>query len=143
MPYRYLEDIATADTAFEATGDSLEEVFAAAADALLNTMTADVSGIAPEESTTFELHNAELDLLLFDMLNELVFLKDAKRLLLRVQSIAFNHDKEEHRAKVVTRGERIDPARHRLLVDVKAVTLHRFSLKDTGHGWKASVVLDV
>ncbi|WP_243372995.1 archease [Geotalea sp. SG265] len=143
MPYRYLEEIATADTAFEATGSTLEEVFTAAADALLNTMTADVTGIAPEETTTFETHNAELDLLLFDVLNELVFLKDAKRLLLRIQSIAFSHDKEMYRAKITARGERIDPARHRLLVDVKAVTLHRFSLEETEHGWKACVVLDI
>jgi SHS2 domain-containing protein len=143
MPYRYLEEIATADTAFEATGDSLEEVFTAAADAVLNTMAADVEGIAPEEMVSFKAENGQLDLLLFDVLNELVFLKDAKRLLLRIQSIAFTHHKGMHRAVVTAKGEGIDPGRHRLLVDVKAVTLHRFSLQDTGHGWKACVVLDI
>jgi len=143
MPYHYLENIATADTAFEASGTTLEEVFTAAADALLNTMTEDVAGIGPEESLEFELENAALDLLLFNVLNELVFLKDAKRLLLRIQSLYFSQEAGMHRAKVIARGERIDPAKHRLLTDVKAVTLHRFSLKNDEHGWKACVVLDV
>lgn len=143
MPYRYLPDIATADTAFEASGNTIEEVFTAAADALLNTMTEDVAGILPEETVSFEAENAELDLLLFDVLNELVYLKDAKCLLLRIESIAVNQDQGLHRAQVVAKGERIDPRRHKLLVDVKAVTLHRFSLVAIEGGWKATVVLDV
>jgi SHS2 domain-containing protein len=28
-------------------------------------------------------------------------------------------------------------------VDVKAVTLHRFSLTKTDHGWEAMVILDI
>jgi hypothetical protein len=38
MPYRFLEDIATADIAFEARGETLEEVFTAAAEATMNVM---------------------------------------------------------------------------------------------------------
>lgn len=143
MPYHYLEDIATADTAFEASGTSLEEVFIAAADALLNTMTAEITSIAREEKTEFQVENAELDLLLFNVLNELVFLKDARRLLLRIEAITFSEVNGMHRASVTACGERIDPARHRLLIDVKAVTLHRLALEKDEQGWKACVVLDV
>ena len=35
MPYHYLDDVATADIAFEACGQSKEEMFIAAADALI------------------------------------------------------------------------------------------------------------
>jgi SHS2 domain-containing protein len=28
-------------------------------------------------------------------------------------------------------------------VDVKAVTLHRFSLEQANNGWKASIILDI
>lgn len=38
MPYRFLEDIATADIAFEARGETLEEVFTAVAEATMNVM---------------------------------------------------------------------------------------------------------
>jgi len=41
------------------------------------------------------------------------------------------------------RGERIDPDRHGLRADVKAVTLHGFSLVRRGSGWEATVVLDI
>jgi len=40
-------------------------------------------------------------------------------------------------------GEPLDTARHRLLVDVKAVTLHRLRVERTSSGWEAFFVLDV
>jgi SHS2 domain-containing protein len=40
-------------------------------------------------------------------------------------------------------GEKLDPDRHHPRVDVKAVTLHRFSLQQGEHGWEASVILDI
>ena len=40
-------------------------------------------------------------------------------------------------------GEAIDPGRHRLRVDVKAVTLHGFSVQSTTDGWEARVILDI
>jgi SHS2 domain-containing protein len=40
-------------------------------------------------------------------------------------------------------GEQIDAGRHCLLVDVKAVTLHRLQLQFEAGLWKAVVVLDV
>ena len=41
------------------------------------------------------------------------------------------------------RGEPLDPLRHRLQADVKAVTLHRLRVEQTARGWEASVVLDI
>jgi SHS2 domain-containing protein len=40
-------------------------------------------------------------------------------------------------------AERIDPAVHRFVVDVKAVTMHRFSVRREGGIWTATVVFDV
>lgn len=143
MPYRPLGDIATADTAFEAIGATVEQLFIEAGDALLNTMTEDFATISPQETVEFQVQNADLDLLLFDMLSELVFFKDARRLLLRIDSIRINHDQDGYQAQVIAVGEPIDPARHRLLIDVKAVTLHRLSVDQLPDCWKAVVVLDI
>jgi SHS2 domain-containing protein len=41
------------------------------------------------------------------------------------------------------RGEKLDPERHQTRVDVKAVTLHRFSLKKTDDVWEGFVILDI
>jgi len=143
MPYRYIEDIATADIAFEASGATLEELFTAAVDALLNTMIEDGGDITYEESVSFSAENEELDILLFNVLNELVFLKDAKRLIMRIHSITFSHEDGMHKAEVTASGEKIDTLKHRPLLDVKAVTLHRLSVEKSEAGWKACVVLDV
>ena len=54
-PYRYLEEIATADVAFEAWGATREEAFLAAADATLNTMVEEIGTVAPRERRIFSL----------------------------------------------------------------------------------------
>ena len=40
-------------------------------------------------------------------------------------------------------GEQLDPQRHQMRVDVKAVTLHRFRVEQTEQGWEAFVILDI
>jgi len=40
-------------------------------------------------------------------------------------------------------GEGIDPGRHELRTEVKAVTWHDLEARDTGEGWEGSVLLDI
>ena len=142
-PYRYLEEIATADVAFEAWGETREEAFLAAADATLNTMVEEIGTVAPREHRVFSLAAGSLDLLLFELLQELVYWKDAGRLLLRVRDLRIEEAGPGYRLHADATGETIDPARHPLLADVKAVTLHRLVVESTPDGWHAIVVLDV
>ncbi|HLO27466.1 MAG TPA: archease [Geobacteraceae bacterium] len=143
MPYRYLEDIAIADVAFEAWGATAEEMFTAAADALMNVMVDDLSSIRRVEELDLRLEEADPEFLLFDFLNELVFYKDARRLLLRVSSLAIERHDELFFLRASLYGEEADRARHALNADVKAVTFHRFRVEETGEGWRATVVLDI
>jgi SHS2 domain-containing protein len=143
VPYRYRDDIALADVAFEAWADTVEEVFIAAADATMNVMVDDLGSIARSLELTIELEHAELDLLLFSFLNELVFLKDARQLLLRAHQLSIKKVNANFILRGTVYGEKLDPQKHALSVDVKAVTLHRFSLRQTDAGWQAFVVLDI
>ena len=142
-PYRYLEEIATADVAFEARGVTLEETFLAAADATLNTMVEEIGTVAPLERRVFSLAADSLDLLLLELLQELVYHKDADRLLLRVRDLRIEETGSGVRLHADAYGETIDRGKHPLLADVKAVTLHRLSVEKTLSGWRAVVVLDV
>jgi len=142
-PYRYLEDIATADVAFEAWGATKEETFLAAADATLNTMVEDIGTVAPRVHREISISADALDLLLFELLQELVYQKDAGRLLLRVRDLRIEETVDAYRLRAEGWGETIDPDRHGLLADVKAVTLHRLLVEKTTDGWRALVVLDV
>jgi protein archease len=143
MPYRFLEDIATADVAFAAWGETREELFIACAAALLATMVDDPARIVHRQELTIALAAEELDLLLFVFLQELLFYKDARRLLLHVTSLRIEGEAGGYRLTAVVAGEEIAPRRHRLLVDVKAVTLYRFQVVWADGVWQATVVLDV
>lgn len=143
MPYRYLEDIATADVAFEARGKDLEEVFISAADAATNVMVEDLDSIQRREALHIEAQNRELDLLLYSFLSEIVFIKDARRLLLRFDKVEIEERAGIYCLRAKAWGSPIDPGRQRLKADVKAITLHRLSLVEAGDGWRATVVVDV
>jgi SHS2 domain-containing protein len=143
MPYTYLEEIAIADIAFQATGRSVEELFTAAADATVNVMVEDLAAIRDRQRRQLRMENDALDLLLFDFLNEFVYLRDAKGLLMRVASLSIVREPPHFALTGELYGEPIDPARHSLAGDVKAVTLHRFSLVETDAGWEATVILDI
>jgi protein archease len=143
MPYEYEEDAFTADIGFKATGRTREELFSAAVDATLNVMVADVEALSGRVQKRIRLEAASIEMLLFDLLGEVIFHKDAERLLLRVHRIILSDVPEGMILEAELRGEPIDPGRHLLGVDVKAVTLHCFKVERTTEGWRASVVLDV
>jgi SHS2 domain-containing protein len=143
MPYTYLEDIAIADVAFRATGKTLDEVFAAAADATVNVMVEELAAIQDRERIPLQLENEALDLLLYDFLSEFIYFKDAKGLLLRTGAVSVGRKDSRYTLTGELYGEPLDPQRHPLASDVKAVTLHRFELRPTDDGWEATVVLDI
>ena len=53
----------------------------------MNVMIDNLEAIQPRETRQIELSNDKLDMLLFDLLQELIFLKDAERLLLRIREM--------------------------------------------------------
>lgn len=142
MPYRYLEEIAVSDVAFEAWGATIEELLVAAADATVNTMVDDLASVADRERRPIHIKEKELDMLLFQLLQELIFYKDAEQLLLRVSKVRVLRRKENYELSAEAFGEKLDPEKHELLVDVKAVTLHRFRVERSFRGWDATVILD-
>lgn len=143
MPYEFLDDIAIADVEFRAWGEDLPQVFAAAAEATLNVMVHDLNTVEPREQRPIVLENEALDMLLFDLLQELIYYKDAENLLLRIGDIEIEEKGGLYHLRANAAGELLDPARHEQGVDVKAVTLHRFSLEKTENGWQTYTLLDI
>ena len=143
MPWRYLEDRAIADVAFLSEGGSLEEVFTSAAEALLCAMVADPGAILPREEIAVRISAESVEMLLFDFLQEIIFAKDARGLLLRAVALRVEESPGGVSLAGSLRGERVDRDRHELLADVKAVTLHRYRIEKVSAGWEAEVVLDV
>lgn len=143
MPYEYLADEVTSDVRFRASGADLDALFTAAADATTNLMVRRLDSVAPTVSIAVTVRAETLDLLLLNLLEELVFHKDAARLLLRATDVHVEAEGAGHRARATLVGETIDPAKHELAADVKAVTLHGLVVQRTGTEWRAEVTLDV
>ena len=143
MPYTFLDDVTLADIAFRAWGDDLQETFVSAAEAVMNAMVEELDTIQPHQERTLHVQHEALDLLLFNFLQELIYYKDAEQLLLRVRQLDIAELPEPSTLHATAVGEPIDPERHRMCVDVKAVTLHRFSLTKVDSGWEAFVILDI
>lgn len=143
MPYRYLDDVATADIAYIAEGQDLSGTFTAACDATMQVMVENIEAIEPRESRLIVLQNEHLDMLLFNLLQELLFYKDAEQLMLRVRQVSIADRNQGYELRAQAAGETLDASRHIQRADVKAVTLHQFRLIKKGQGWEAMVILDI
>ena len=141
MPFEFLEDAVTSDVTFHAWGASLDELFGAAAEATTQLMVDSLDRVVPRVRRLVAVQAEALDLLLAHFLDELIFLKDVDRLLLRVTRVEVEPDPPRLRAELA--GEPIDPARHELAADVKAVTLHGLQVEQRAGTWHAQVTLDV
>jgi SHS2 domain-containing protein len=147
MPWHFLDDRAVADLAFSATGATLEDLFRSSVDALVSAMVADLGSVVPRERHDVTLTAETVDDLLFELMQEVISSKDNDGLLLRVESIHVTEGSggalPVASLTAVLKGDRIDPKRHRLFADVRAVTLYRGRIQPVQDGWEAEVVLDV
>jgi SHS2 domain-containing protein len=144
MKFRFLENIATADVAFEAYGKNLEELFENCGLALTEVMVdpSTMSNVKCQMSN-IKLKSRNLDNLLFDFLSELVFIKDHDSLLFTKIKVKINRSSGIYYLTSDLFGEPIDPKYQHLRVDVKGVTKHIFKTEKEKEGYKATVVLDI
>ena len=138
--HRFLEDIAIADTAFEAKGNTPQELFLASADALFATMV-DPSTVIPRHTQTIEFHAEDLSELLYQWLSEIVFLKDANAMVFCEADVTVQ-DGPTWTLTGHVRGDSVQND-HLLGSDVKAVTKHMYDVSHDGNEWVARVVLDI
>ena len=143
MRYRFLEDIAIADVAFEAEGKTLTELFLNAALALTNTMAKDLNSVEQKVVKNIQLEADNAETLLYGFLQELVFNRDAELLLFSRYDIDIREEKGKWRIQANIHGEELNQEKHQLVADVKAVSLHNFKVLKTAEGWRAEVILDV
>ena len=141
MKYKFLEDTAIAESAFEAFGATDAELFENAALAVFEVM-ADTKKIQPKTKVEINLAAESFEELLFLWLSELVFVKDVQEIVFGKFEAKIKKEKEfELNAKCF--GEHIKYPDKRLRYDVKAVTKHLFSVKKEKGKFKATVVIDI
>ena len=140
MSFRYLENIALAEAAFEAEGKDLRKLFTSCAEAFIDT-SVDPSSVKPVIKKHIEIKGKNVEDLLFNFLNELVFLKDSESFIPKKVEIS---EISDNFLKAVVVGDLIKVNEGQSFrADIKAITMHKFKVEKTDKGWKAVVVMDI
>lgn len=142
--HRFHDEIVLGDLAFEATGDSVSELFAAAALAVIEAMV-DPLTVGTNRTQKIRLSEAAIEDLLFEWLNAVVFVKDTEGVVFHDVRAAVSRDSEKNlwHLEAALIGDRVDATRQTLRTDVKAVTKHLYAVGQKDDTWYAHVVLDV
>ncbi len=129
----------TADLGLRATAPDLDALFAEMGKCLFTAIVDDPSTVMRKHETTILIDGTDREFLLFDWLRHLLYLFDegkevytefeVKILDTGLTAIAF--------------GEPLDPARHLLNHEVKAITYHELTVAPADGGWVAEVIVDI
>ena len=133
----------TADLGLRVRAATLEELLADAGRGLLAMHVANPEAIRPVQTRSIELSADEPAYLLFDWLSELLFAFESDRLLLAKFEIAVQEANAPLRLQAVCRGEPMDPVRHTMDHEVKAITYHGLQVEQQDGTWFAEVIVDI
>lgn len=136
QPFDILEH--TGEAGVIAYGGTLAEAFSSAALGLFSTMV-DLESVQEREAREVAVEASDRDALLVEFLNELVFLFDTQRFLVKRVEVL---DMDDRRLRARCYGERVDLARHAIRSAVKAVTYHMLLIEE-GPPTRVRVIFDV
>ena len=135
----------TADIGFWAYGKTLEESFENAALAMLNVIT-DTGTVVENESKIINIESEDLISLLYDFLEELLFIYEVDLFLMSKFIVNIKKEKinnnEIYKLEAVATGEEIDWNKHYRGSEVKAVTFHMMDVLINNY-FKVRVILDL
>ncbi len=139
MTYRYLEH--TADIGVEVVAPTCAQAFSEAGLALFGIMT-DSSKVAPDESVEISASGEDIMALLYEWLEELIYIFDTSGMILvRIEIKGF--DRDPPRIQAVGFGQRFDPRIHESRTGVKAITYHRMAVETTEKGCVLRYFVDI
>ena len=128
----------TADVAVSATGDTLGETFAAVADGMAGAMAEEWPADGDRSDVSAAAGN--LEALLFDYLDELIYERDVHSVLPVDNAGIVRETANGWAFEGSYRGVPLSAVVAR---DLKAVTYSEMSIEETSTGWRAYVVFDV
>lgn len=136
--FEFLEH--TADLKFRSYGKSLSEAFANAGRALFSAMT-DLPKVEAKTSKKITLEAESLETLLHDFLSELIYLFSVEELLLNKFNVRIALV-DTYQLHATVHGEKINPNKHPLYKEVKAVTYHDMKIQEKNGRWVIEVICD-
>lgn len=129
----------TADLGLRVRAATQEELFVEAARALFSVLIANPAALQAVDTRVIRVDGTQSDYLLFDWLNELLYLFETERLLFAEFTVQF----DESGLTAQCQGENLDPSRHVLEHEVKAITYHGLKVEADDAGWMAELIVDI
>ncbi|MCG3119225.1 MAG: Protein archease [bacterium] len=129
----------TADVGYRLAAPTLAELFAVAGRALFDAITA-LESIQPRLARQIQVEAGDVEALFVTWLSELNFYCLTEFELygdFTIEAIS------PTAVRATVRGEKIDPARHVIHTEIKAVTYHELYVRQVENGWEAQVIFDV
>lgn len=133
--YIFLEH--TADIKFQAFGKNLNRAFENSALAMFNAMTNEK--IKAEKKKTIKIKGRDKENLLYNFLEELLFLLDTENFFLGKIKVKIDTEKLELKAEIF--GDNVK--KYKPHIDIKAVTYNQMFVRNEKGRWVCQVVLDV
>jgi SHS2 domain-containing protein len=135
MKYKFLKH--TADIKFQSYGKTLEQAFENAALAMFNSMYK--KKVEAKKKKKISVEGRDLESLLYNFLEELLFLLDTENLFLSKVKIKIDKEKLKLNGEVI--GD--DASNYSIGLDVKAITYNQMFVKKQKNKYTCQVILDV
>jgi SHS2 domain-containing protein len=129
----------TADLGLRIRALDLDTLFAEAAACLVSAIVEDLTTVRPLQRIDLRIDGTQPDFLLFDWLRELLYRFDSQHLLFSRFEVRVTDAGLDASAW----GEPLDPARHALAHEVKAITYHGLKVEPADGGWLAELIVDI
>ena len=117
----------TADIGFYAYGNNLNEAFENAGLALFNIISK-TEDIEPIATKSFEITSEDKISLLYDFLEELLFLHEIDFMLFSQFTISINKIDDEYHLNAIIKGDEINWDKYYRGDEVKAITFHKMNI---------------
>ena len=137
MRYKYIDH--TSDLGVEIYGKDLPELFSNGLFSIFDNIL-DLNKVVIKETKKIEISSSTLEELLIDWFRELLFIFATEYFAAKeVKNIKV----ENNKLYAEIAGEKFDPKRHNIKIEIKTPTYHMFNIKKTEAGYTATVIFDV
>jgi len=127
------------DIGIIARGRTKKEAFENAAFGMMDMMF-DLSKVKPKETIKIKVEGEDIQSLLVNWLNELIYLSDAKRIMFSSYEILSFGDKM---LEALVAGEKIGTAKHKVKLYIKAATYNQIDIVKIKSGYSIKIIFDV
>jgi len=133
----------TGDVGIRVTAGSLPQLFERAALGM-GSVLADLDAVRPAEATALSVTARDHEALLVRWLSALNYRHTVENWIFSDVAVAAITEQDgEWALSATVRGEALDPARHTVHTEIKAITFHGLDVRETSDGWVVQVIFDL